>query len=245
MDAETLDKQFQEMEGDTQVQAAASSTQQQKPKQKRVTTAQLQKELNDIKTDLDEGALSWLGELDSRLNHLEAKMNDVPNTFAADITARIEALEKGSLADACDAWGKIDSRLEAMENATGALADAMRQISEGAALWGVRMEECEDSINDMRTNRVIPDAAPMKPVIEFAKPPESIEATQPVMSELAAVADICLTMNDILMITRALKAAGELDDAGRMHVLRIACGRAGETMTPGLQIRAGIKYVEA
>ena len=245
MDAETLDKQFQAMEGDTQVQAAANSTQQQKPKRKRASVADLKKQIDELEQDINITVFEAIGTLATRIEAIETNAISDRVHVNQDILERIGALEKGFLADSPPVWGEIDRRLVAMENATGALADAMRQISEGAALWGVRMEECEDMIAGMSKDRPITQEPTTKSEIEFASPPQTPVPIRAWIGDIEAVARVCLNMNDILMVCRALKAAGAMSDDNRIEILQVACRQAGETMTPGLQIRAGITYVEA
>jgi len=201
MDEQELDKQFQEMEGDTQVQAAEAATTEAPPPKKRPTVAGLKKELDDLKADVEESVLSWLGELATRL----------------------DALEKGFLADAPPVWSEIDRRLTNQDAAIGALSDALRS----------HLEE--------------PAATPQQPEteIEFAQPPQQRAGGAVELSSIAAIASVFLTMNDVLMICRALKEVPELTDLERNEILNIAGEISGVEISSGLKIRAGVRNVGA
>jgi len=265
MDSEALDKQFQAMEGNKQVQATAGNVPPAPPIRRRITTAQLQKEIDQIRTEPLVRLAEWCSELASRIDAIEKATEPKTTRATADLKKQIDVIEEilndnilqwlrnhdeqiGALEDAPTKLQPsfvpdINARMEAIENATGTLAGAVRQIAEGDALWELRLEAAEEAIASLRAApaRLAEVSAPSE--IEFAKPPEIIEEAQTQLYDLAAVADICLTMNDILMITRALKDAGDLSDGDRITILQVACRRAGEAMTPGLQIRAGVKYV--
>lgn len=218
MKAEELDEQFQAMESDSQVKAAAAGTPPAPPVRRRITTAQVKKELDRITATELPDICNWVGELDSRLDKLESVRPENLTSFVSDTTERIEKIEAGSLSDRADVAADISLRLDAIENATGALAGVMRSIVDDVErLQPAKAEE-----------------------IEFAKPPEAIH-DQPVQTaDIAAVASVCLTMNDVLMITRALKDTQDLSEMERVNILNIACRSAGVECTHGMRIRAGI-----
>jgi hypothetical protein len=192
-------------------------------KPKRPTVAGLKKDIEDIESYIENEILAWLGEL----------------------AARLEKLEEGSLSDRADVAADIAARLDNQDAAIGALADALRTYGEGIADWGSRMEECEDSILSLRTTNVDIQESAKHTELEFAQPPvqPALGAVQP--SSIAAVASVCQTMNDVLMICRTLKEVVELSDAERNEILHIACRASGVVITPGLQIRAGVKFTGA
>jgi len=112
MDEQELDKQLQEMEGDTQVQAADADIAQAQPKKKRITVAELNKAIDNIQDVEFPETLNWVAELDTRL----------------------EMIERGSLSDRVDVAADIAARLDNQDAAIGALANALRaHIEEPAA----------------------------------------------------------------------------------------------------------------
>jgi len=170
-------------------------------KPKRPTVAGLKKELDELKADVEESVLSWLGEL----------------------AIRLEKIEEGSLSDRTDVAADISARLDNQDAAIGALADALRSHLEELA------------------------ATPQPPEteLEFAQPPQQRAGGQANVCDIAAVASVCLTMNDVLMICRALKEIPELTDTERIKIVSLACRSSGVFITPGLQIRAGVKFTGA
>jgi len=245
MKAEELDKQFQAMENDSQVQAAAAGTPPAPPVRRRVTTADLKKRIDSLENDIEKDVLDWLGNLDTRLESLEATTAKHNDTLLSDVKTRLDILERFRTEDLPMVVTNVNEKIKAMETAIGALADAVRQIGEGTALWGSRIEEAEDLTNEMMRHQLQPQETPLKPEIEFAKPPTATPDQLTQAGEIAAVASVCLTMNDVLMITRALKDATGLPDLQRVEILNIACRSAGVEYTDGLRIRAGVKYLEA
>ena len=102
MDEQELDKQFQAMESDKQVKAAAAASPPAAPIRRRMTVRDVKKELDGMKTDMEENVLSWLGELAVRLDKLEgAGVENLPE-FVPDINARLDNQDAaiGALADA-------------------------------------------------------------------------------------------------------------------------------------------------
>jgi len=192
-------------------------------KAKRPTVAGLKKELDELKADIEESILSWLGELAARLEAIESIGPENIPSYVSDSTERFEKIE----------------------TAIGALSDALRS-----------------HLNE-------PAATPQQPEteLEFAQPPQtqasgqardgdigSLKQTYPPqpmtsgavdVSGIAAIANVCLTMSDVLIVTRALKEIPELIDAERIEILNLACRSSGVILTPGLQIRAGVRFMGA
>lgn len=201
MDEKELDTQFQALESDTQVQAAETSTPPPPPVRKRLTVADLKKELDELKADVDESVIGWLGELAVRLETLETTTATLNRTLLGDVKTRLDTTETG----------------------IGRLSDALRSL----------LEEATDQ------------QQPPEHEIEFAQPPQQRAGGTVDVSGIAAIANVCLSMVDVLMVTRALKEVPELSDDERNEILDIACRSSGVIIAPGLQIRAGVMNVEA
>jgi hypothetical protein len=192
-------------------------------KKHRITVAELNKAINNIQDVKFPETLEWLGELATRLDTLEQEEEPRTRQALAYLKTRLDSLDKGSLPDRQNVAEDIADKLDNQDAAIGALADALRShIKEMAAA-----------------------PQPAETETEFAKPPEQTAGGQASGSAIEAVASVCLNMTDVLMITRALKEIPELTDAKRKEILRIACISSGVINTPGLQIRAGVKFVGA
>lgn len=214
------------------------------PKQKRPTVASVKKDVSDLESYIENDVLAWCGQLDVRIEKLEERSVKHNETLLSDVEMRIEAIEA----------------------ATGALADAVRKYGEGIALWNARMEECEDLISELQRTWTTSQETLPGQELEFAQPPEqtaggqaregdigSLKQTYPPQqmaggqintSDIAAVAGVCLNMTDVLMICRALKESPKLTDQERNDILNIACKSSGVIIVPGLQIRAGMNSPE-
>jgi len=113
-----------------------------------------------------------------------------------------------------------------------------------------------------------PEAAQLPPltqppaIIISDKPePPHIEYQEPVPQEdsyakdlkfgthqhvvLETIADSCIVMNDILLLCKAMRKVPELTDQSRIALLYLAGRRAGIEITPGMQVRAGVKMIVA
>ena len=240
MDPEELDKQIEKMKDDEQVWAAAAGVPPAPPVRRRTTMADLKKQIETLEHDLNAVLLRRDAWLDDRLKALETGSLSDRADGAADIGKRIDALEKGFLADAPPAWGEIDRRLTATETATGTLADAIRDRIEAMALYSVRMEEIEDMLMSSTLDTRDREESAEHQELEFAPPPTPTP-TQPAQAgDIAMIANVCLTMNDVLMICRALKKSPTLSDMDKTAILNIACNSADVPPTYGMQVRAGV-----
>lgn len=223
MDEEELSKQFKAMESNRKVKEAAGSTPPPPPTRKRTTIADLKKELEELRRDIDKDILTWIGELDVRLEGLEATTATHNKTLLSDVKNRLDALENAPTHLQPSFVPDITARMEMLENAIATLADAIKEIAADDA--------------------APPPAAAEE--IEFAAPPQQ-PAGEPIhAADIETVAAVAKNMTDVLMICRALAAATNTSDAERIRILDYACTRAKVLVTPGLQIRAGIRYVEA
>lgn len=245
MDENELDQQFQALESDTQVQAAETGTPPPPPVRRRITSAQVKKELDELKADIDKDVLDWLGQLDIKLEGLEATTATHNKTLLGDVKTRLDILDKGivtlqgnqsELMKAYQALQRdvdgipatpeptdLNLRMVSIEEATATLADAVRSLAKDAAAT----------------------PQPAAAELEFAQPPEVTVGELATKGDIAAMASVCLTMTDVLMICRLLKLKQSLSDGDRTYLLSIASRAAGVPLSPGLQIRAGVQNVEA
>jgi len=223
MDAEQLDEKFEATEYATNGNLIPGAMAPVAEKKKRVTVAGLKKDIDDLRSDIEKDVLDWLGNLDTRLESLEATTAKHNDTLLSDVKTRLDTLERFRTEDLPTVQTHTTERIKAMEAAIGALADAFRSyIAEPAA-------------------QLQPAAAE----IGFAKPPAEPSRHEVQEADLSAVAAVCLNMNDVLMITRALADAKHLRTMDKNGILSTACKAAGIQVTHGLQIRAGVFANEA
>lgn len=166
---------------------------------KRATVASVKKGLDELKQDVEGDVLQWLGQLDVRLEDVEKRT-----------AAHNEAL-----------LGDVKTRLDAVEGATGTLADVIRS----------HLNEAEEQ----------PPAAAAAAGFTMAPMQPEEETTR--TEDIRSMADVCQTMTDVLMICRYLKADPTLTDAERNEIIKLATGAANVPITQGLQIRAGVRNV--
>jgi uncharacterized coiled-coil protein SlyX len=218
MDPEELDKQFQAMEVDLPVQAAEAGTPPAPPVRRRITTAQVKKELDALKSDIEKDVLDWLGNLDTRMESLEATTAKHNATLLSDVKVRLDVLDKAiailqsNQSELMKAYTEQQQTIDAVTGSVNTIHDAVIELSE----------------------------QPAATEIEFAKPPAAIPDSPVQTADIAAVASACLTMNDVLMICRALRDSPDTELMDKNEILNIACRSAGVEVTHGLQIRAGV-----
>lgn len=111
MDEKELDKQFEATDFDQQDNVKQPSPPAEAPIRRRMTVADLKKELDGMKADMEDNVLSWLGELAVRLEELE----QVPTNDLEDVASNMKA------------------RLDNQDAAIGALADVVRSHFEEVA----------------------------------------------------------------------------------------------------------------
>lgn len=188
---------------------------------KRATVASLKKELDEFKQDINNDVLSWIGELDIRLEGLETTTATHNGALLGDVKTRLDIIEKEQLSDRQNVAADIADRLDAVEGATGTIADVIRS-----------------HIAD--TEATPPMAAA---TAGFAMPPPQTEETIQAGSSMQAIAAKCQTMNDVLMICRAMQGDQTLTDDERKAILKTATTAASVQTTSGLQIRSGVRNI--
>jgi len=204
-----------------------------------------------------------VADLSARIDEIETAINDTVLDEMVALADRVQALEKGLLADAPPVWGEINKRLTALEktiaekpdsavtnvtdrlaeleNATGTLAKAMRAISEGIADWGSRMEEAEDMIHNLQVA-----VSDLQERSDSSIPEHTAHQPTPAggradAEALKAIASVATMMGDVLMLTRVLAADQKLTDEERRQIISIACEAAGVEYSENLLTRAGVR----
>lgn len=213
--AETIETQ--EVPEEKTIEAEASE------RKKRVTVADLQKVIQTLELFMDAEIIPAIDAQEIRLHELEEAPTKLQPSFVPDINARMEALEK------------------AIEILSGNQAALLKQYIEQEE----RITEAEDLITSLPTIAMDLQERPEHTELEFAKPP--VQKAGPLVrtANIATVASVCLTMNDVLMICRTLKAETDIPDKDKILILNVACRAAGVDDTRGMRIRAGISATEA
>ena len=236
-------------------------------KKKRTTIADLKKDLQEVEQLIDENILDELAAHEVRIEKIEAGSLSNREDVAADIAARLSALEKGTTIlqgnqstltnqyieqqkrldeeKPDGAVTNVTDRLTALENAAGALADAIREIVAGTADWELWREDAKDLIHSMQAAITDMQENAGAPGLDFVvrKTPETNDRLH--SHELKAIAQIAQTMNDVLMLTRVLKADKNFSDDERREIMSIACKAAGVPYAENLLTRAGVKHFSA
>jgi len=227
----------------------------------------IEKDLNEIRTESIAGLLNWCGELDARLDKIEEGSLSDRADVAADINARldmlestigsgelqlrlgaemrIEALEERTAKHNDTLLSDVKTRLDVLGEVTRDLADTMGKAAEWMKFCNNRFDEAEGSIRSLQTANADLPVQEEIAGIEFDVRPEPQAGGQAAADDIETVAGVCLTMNDVLMICRALKGSPEIPDQEKIRILNIACKAAGVPDAIGLRIRAGISTTEA
>ena len=192
-------------------------------KKKRTTIADLKKDLQEVEQLIDENILDELAAHEVRLEKIEKAAKEKPDSAVTNVT----------------------DRLTALENATGALADAVREIVEVDQDWGSQMEEVKDSIHSLQA--AISDMQESATHTEPVPLPRPVQESpgQAYLATLKAIAQQSQNMGDVLHMTRVLQAAGELSDDQKRQIMSIACMAAGVDYAENLLRRAGVRSFEA
>lgn len=218
MNPEELDKQFEAVDFDKSGNVVAPGSPPAAARKKRVTVADLMKLINELEELINTDIFNWMEKLDTRTNHLETLSNEMHPDFPKGVTSRLDKIESVGLENLPSFISDSTERFQKLEYAVGAMADIMQtQIHEAESQQPAAAQE-----------------------IEFAKPPEPPAAVSIRAGDIEAVASVCLTMNDVLMITRALKDSPNLANVDKIAILDTACTAAGIDNSHGLQIRAGV-----
>jgi phosphoribulokinase len=152
------------------------------------------------------------------MESLEATTAKHNATLLSDVKGRLDIIDSIGLENLPSFISDTTERFQKLEEATATLTIAVRSL-----------------IEDVATT-----PQPAATEIEFAKPPAAIPDSPVQTADIAAVASACLTMNDVLMICRALRDSPDTELMDKNEILNIACRSAGVEVTHGLQIRAGV-----
>lgn len=219
MNPEELDKQFEAVDFDKSGNVIPPGSPPAAARKKRVTVADLMKLVNELEELINTDIFNWMEKLDTRTNHLETLSNEMHPDFPKGVTSRLDKIESVGLENLPSFISDSTERFQKLEYAVGAMADIMQtQIHEAESQQPAAAQE-----------------------IEFAKPPEQESEPSVHISDLEHIASVCLNMNDVLMICRALRDVKCIYDSEREYILNLATRNAGVQMTSGLRIRAGIK----
>ncbi len=218
MNPEELDKQFEAVDFDKSGNVIPPGSPPAAARKKRVTVADLMKLINELEELINTDIFNWMEKLDTRTNHLETLTNEMHPDFPKGVTSRLDKIEHELLPQSKQGAKFVWDRIDTLEAAIGALANAFRQ-----------------HLDDISGEQ--PAAAQE---IEFATPPEPPAAVSIRAGDIVAVASVCVSMGDVLMICRALRESPSMDAMDKNEILNIACTAAGVQPTHGLQIRAGV-----
>jgi len=192
-------------------------------KKKRVTVADLQKEIDQIREDPIPKLAEWCGELDARLEALEERTAKHSATLLSDVKTRLDVLDKSTPILSDNQATLLKTHIQ--------MQDDLNVIAENVSL----MQDAIIALQEI----------PEHTELEFATPPAQPAGRQPLISDIEKVASVCLTMNDVLMICRALKETAGWEDWEKIAILNIACKAAGVDDAISLRIRAGISTTQA
>lgn len=221
MDKGRLETQEVEESKGEGAQATQATPAAEPPVQKRATVASVKGELDALRRDVEGDVLAWLGQLDVRLEEVELRTAAHNAALLGDVKTRLEIIEAESLSGRENVTAEMTARLEAVEGGIGTLADVMRS-----------------HITDTEGLPQSPAAA-----AGFAAPPEQPAGETTRTEDIEAMANVCQTMTDVLLVCRYLKNDPDLTDADRNRILSAATRAANVPITQGLQIRAGVRNV--
>lgn len=212
---------------------------------KKLTMKGLKLELNDLSGFIEDDVLGKLVELANAIEAHNKAFVIVSNNLDA-IQQSVDLIATAHKeANTLDTLTEMATDINALQEAQGVLSRNQTLLQEGMFILSgdvmkanpptpapplVTMDAPEEIIEQ------IPEEIPEPEEIQFGTPQHPV---------LEAIADSCIVMNDILLLCKAMKKVPELVDQSRIALLDLAGRRAGIQITPGMQIRAGVKMVVA
>lgn len=214
-------------------------------KTKRTTLASLKADFTSLESFMDEEVIPAIELIEDRVNKIIEKGVQTRIVEPPMLEARLQALEAGSLSDRADVAADIADRLNALE--------AAEKITSGNQSTLLKTHiQMQDDLNVINSSiNTIHDAVVEMQEEETADAPtphlmaDFVEEETTRTEHIANLANVCVSMSDVLLICRYLKADPEIPEEIRIETLQLACRRAGVPVSAGMSARAGVKYVVA
>jgi hypothetical protein len=212
---------------------------------KRTTITSLKADLKALESFMDEEIIPAIELTEDRVNKIIERTKQTPIVETPMLEARLQTLEEDASKHNDTLMSDFKIRLDVLDKST--------EIIHGnqAALMTVHLQMQEDLNVIANNNNQMQDAIIALQEEETAEAPEPhlmadvipTEATR--TTGIADLANVCVSMSDVLMICRYLKADPEIPEEVRIETLQLACRRAGVPVSAGMNARAGVKYVVA
>lgn len=212
---------------------------------KRTTITSLKADFKTLESFMDEEIIPAIELIEDRVNKLIAGMKQTPLVETPMLEARLEALEAGGQRTVVEVANSVEMRLHTLEEEIPTLAGNQE-------LFVKVHKQMQEDINVIAENNSL-----MQDAIIALQEGETTEAPEPrtmddwIKPEPAKTGHIenmaraCVSMSDVLMICRYLKANPEIPEEERIETVHTACQRAGVPVSAGMKARAGVKYIEA
>jgi hypothetical protein len=244
----------------------AQEPKEQKPR-KRATIASLGADFKTLESFMDEEIIPAIELIEDRVNKLIAGIKQTPLVETPMLQARLEALEAGGQRTVIEVADNVEARIQALEsvgleNLPSFISDTTERLDmldksteilhgNQAALMKVHLQMQEDLNVTISSVNTIHNAVVEMQEAETEEAPEPHVMTdwikpEPTRTEhVASLAKVCVSMSDVLLICRYLKADPEMAEEERIEILHVACQRAGVPVSAGMKARAGVKFIEA
>jgi len=201
--------------------------------------------LNKVIEELQQTPIRETPMLETRLQALEDAPTKLQPSFVPDINARMEELERNAISnrvhvnkDILDRLDVADKSLEILHENQASLMKVHLQMQDDFNVIVTNNTEMQDAIIALQEGETA--EAPEPHTMANWVQPKSTRA-----EEIASLARVCVSMSDVLMICRYLKADPQIPEEERIETLHVACQRAGVAVSAGMKARAGVKFIEA
>jgi len=183
---------------------------------------------------------------------LKLELDDLTNFIEEEILGKLVEITNAVEAHN-EAFKIVSSNQAALQQSIDLLAGEIMEIQTRTPQAGEKSHDkaIRESVEELiQVRKAEPEPEP--PHLEYPEPvpqedsyKEDLIFGQHQHVVLETIADSCIVMNDILLLCKAMKKVPELTDQTRIALLDLAGRRAGIQITPGMQVRAGVKMIVA
>lgn len=221
----------------------AQEPKEQKPR-KRTTITSLKADFKTLESFMDEEIIPAIELIEDRVNKIIAGAKQTPLVETPMLEARLQELENAPTSLSPSFVPDINARMETLEASTEILAGNQ------ATMTKVHLQMQEDLNVIANNTNLMQDAIIALQEAETTEAPEPHTLEDWIKPEPAKTGHIenmaraCVSMSDVLMICRYLKANPEIPEEERIEAVHTACQQAGVPVSAGMKARAGVKFIE-
>lgn len=190
---------------------------------KRDTIASLRADFKTLESFMDEEIIPAIELIEDRLNKVIAAIKETPIVEAPMLKERLQ-----DMAD----------RAEYQRDTTEKIVVIQTQMQDDLNVIANNTNLMQDAIIGLQEAETAEE--PSAPHLMSDTP-----TFQDQTNDIRHLANLAVSMSDVLLICRFLKADSTIPEEDRIEILHVACQRAGVPISAGMKARAGVKFVEA